>query len=88
MITAVWALAFLVLVIADLILLYMPDWPHRVGILLTIAALYGAFKFTVWYPDRGQGLGGGAVVAICGQQHGCHAVATALDNMAIRRPLG
>ena len=51
-ITAVWALAFLVLVIADLILIYMPEWPHRVGILLTIAALYGAFKFTAWYPDR------------------------------------
>ena len=53
-ITAVWALAFAVLVIADLILIYMPDWPHRVGILLTIAALYGAFKFTVWYPNRGK----------------------------------
>lgn len=51
-ITAVWALAFLVLVIADMILIYMPEWPHRVGILLTIAALYGAFKFTAWYPDR------------------------------------
>lgn len=51
-ITAVWALAFMVLVVADLILIYMPEWPPRVGILLTIAALYGAFKFTGWYPDR------------------------------------
>jgi hypothetical protein len=51
-ITAVWALAFVVLVIADLILVYMPDWPPRVGILLTIAAFYGAFKFTAWYPDK------------------------------------
>ncbi len=51
-ITAVWALAFAVLVVADLILIYMPEWPPRVGILLTIVALYGAFKFTGWYPDR------------------------------------
>lgn len=51
-ITAVWALAFAVLVIADLILIYLPDIPPRVGIWLTIAALVGAFKFTGWYPDR------------------------------------
>lgn len=53
-ITAVWALAFLGLVAADLILIYRPDWPPRVGILITIAALVGAVKFTGWYPERGE----------------------------------
>jgi hypothetical protein len=51
-ITAVWALAFTVLVLAELTLLYLPDVPPRVGILATIAALVGAVKFTSWYPAR------------------------------------
>jgi hypothetical protein len=51
-ITAVWALAFLVMVIADLVMLYMPDVPPRVGILTTVAAIVCAFKFTSWYPAR------------------------------------
>ena len=51
-ITAVWALAFLVLVAADLLLLYAPQLPPRVGILTTIVALIAAIKFTGWYPER------------------------------------
>jgi hypothetical protein len=51
-ITAVWALAFVVLVLAELTLLYLPDVPPRVGIIATIAALVGAVKFTSWYPAR------------------------------------
>lgn len=51
-ITGVWALAFAVLVVADLILVYMTQVPHRVGIIITVLALVGAFKFTSWYPDR------------------------------------
>jgi hypothetical protein len=57
-ITAVWALAFVALVIADLILIYMPDLPPRVGILITIAALVGAMKFTAWYPERARASSG------------------------------
>lgn len=53
-ITTVWALAFAVLVAADLVLLYLPEVPHRVGIIATILALVGAFKFTAWYPKRGR----------------------------------
>lgn len=53
-ITAVWALAFAILVVADLILIYRPDIPQHVGIWATIAALVGAFKFTKWYPQRVQ----------------------------------
>ncbi len=51
-ITAVWALAFVVLVIADLILIYRPDLPPRIGIVATVLALVGAIKFTAWYPER------------------------------------
>ncbi|QCO03737.1 hypothetical protein [Azospirillum argentinense] len=51
-ITGVWALAFLVLVIADLTLLYRPDLPPRFGIVATVLALVGAIKFTSWYPER------------------------------------
>lgn len=51
-ITAVWAAAFAVMVVADLIMLYLPNVPMKVGIWVTIAALYGAIKFTSWYPDR------------------------------------
>ena len=40
------------LVIADLIMLYVPDLPPRVGIIMTIVALVAAIKFTAWYPDR------------------------------------
>ena len=51
-ITAIWALAFSVVVIVELILLQWPEVPPRVGILVTIAALVGAVKFTSWYPER------------------------------------
>lgn len=51
-ITLVWLVAFAALVAADLVLLYLPDVPHKFGVLLTIGALYGAFKFTTAYPDR------------------------------------
>lgn len=52
LITLVWLAAFSVIVVADLILLYLPELPHKLSILLTIGALYGAFKFTMAYPDR------------------------------------
>lgn len=52
-ITSVWALAFFALILADVLLAYVPSVPPRVGILIIIAALYGAFKFTVRYPKRG-----------------------------------
>jgi hypothetical protein len=51
-ITMVWALAFVIMVIADLVLLYVPAWPPRFGIIATILALVGAIKFTGWYPER------------------------------------
>jgi hypothetical protein len=51
-ITGVWALAFVCIVAADLMMVYMPNVPLRVGIAVSIAALYGAYRFTGWYPKR------------------------------------
>jgi hypothetical protein len=30
----------------------VPDIPLRVGVIVSILALVGAYKFTVWYPAR------------------------------------
>ncbi len=49
-ITSVWALAFLLLVAADLVFVYEPQIPPRLGIILTVIALVGAIKFSNWYP--------------------------------------
>lgn len=54
-ITAVWALAFVVMVIAELALLYVPDLSPRIGMIAIILALVGAVKFTGWYPERVRG---------------------------------
>lgn len=51
-ITSVWALAFACIVAADLMMIYLPNVPLRVGIVITLAALYGAYRFTDWYPKQ------------------------------------
>jgi hypothetical protein len=51
-ITAVWSLAFAVMVAAELVLLYVPSIPPRAGIIAIVLALVGAVKFTGWYPKR------------------------------------
>ena len=51
-ITAVWALAFAIMVAADLVLITTPYLPPRFGIIATVLALAGAFKFTASYPER------------------------------------
>lgn len=45
-ISAVWAAAFAVLALAASIMAFMPQVPHGFGVLLTVAAIYGAFRFT------------------------------------------
>ncbi|MFT4119544.1 hypothetical protein [Bradyrhizobium sp.] len=50
-ITLVWLAAFAAIIAADLILLYLPDVPHKISVFLTIGALYGAYKFTMSYPE-------------------------------------
>lgn len=49
-ITAVWALAFAVMVGADLTMLYLPALSLKVGIAVTVIALLGAIRFTSRYP--------------------------------------
>lgn len=51
-ITWVWAAAFAVLVIADAVLLYVPDAPPAVGTVVIIGTLVAAVKFTAWYPKQ------------------------------------
>jgi hypothetical protein len=45
-------LAFACIVAADLMMIYVPNVPLRVGIVVTLAALYGAYRFTDWYPKQ------------------------------------
>jgi hypothetical protein len=51
-ISAVWALAFAIMVAAESALLYMPVMSRRAGVVAIILALVGAVKFTGWYPDH------------------------------------
>jgi hypothetical protein len=51
-ITGAWALAFALMVIAELALLYVPNFPKRAGIIVIVIALVGAVKFTGWYPEH------------------------------------
>lgn len=50
--TAAWALAFAVMVAADLILVHLPGLPPRVGVVMTVLALAGAVRSTAWYPEH------------------------------------
>ena len=51
-ISAVWAAAFVILVVADVVMAFFPAIPLWVGIVVTILALAGAIWFTRWYPQR------------------------------------
>lgn len=52
LISGVWGLAFLVMVIADIVMAYVPSLSRSFGIGLTIVAIVAAVKFTSWYPAR------------------------------------
>jgi hypothetical protein len=45
-------LAFAVMVLAEAAMLYVPGVPKRAGVVVTILAIYGAFRFTDSYPKR------------------------------------
>lgn len=49
--SAAWAMAFVVMVAADTVMAYVPEVPHSVSVLATVAVLYAAVKFTSWYAD-------------------------------------
>jgi len=51
-ITFAWARAFAAMVAADLLMTYVPAVPHSVGVIITVAALYAAVKFTGSYAQR------------------------------------
>jgi len=55
-ISGVWALAFLVLAIADHVMAHMPQVPLWIGIAASVGALVFAFWFTGWYPARARRL--------------------------------
>lgn len=49
---AAWALALGVLALVDLLLIVQPEVPTWIAVVLTLAALAGALKFTTWYLAR------------------------------------
>jgi hypothetical protein len=51
-VSAVWAAAFGALVLADIVMAYVPALPHSIGVVATAAALFAAVKFTSWYPGQ------------------------------------
>jgi|GraSoiStandDraft_60_1057301.scaffolds.fasta_scaffold389570_1 hypothetical protein len=50
-ITSAWALAFILMVMANLLLIYIPSLPLWTGIAIAFAARYTALYFTKWYPQ-------------------------------------
>jgi hypothetical protein len=54
-ISAAWAAAFAVLVLADLMMVYVPALPHEGGVVVTLVALSAAAWFTSWYPEQRRG---------------------------------
>jgi hypothetical protein len=51
-ITAVWAAAMAVVVLADLAMEYLPQIPLAIDTLVLVAALAVAIWFTRWYPEQ------------------------------------
>jgi hypothetical protein len=49
--SAAWALAFLLMVMANVLLIYVPGLPLWSGILIAFAARNTALYFTKWYPE-------------------------------------
>ena len=52
LLTAVWAVAFGLMVLSDVAMVYLPAIPLSVGVAVTVVAIAGAIWFTVWYPKR------------------------------------
>jgi hypothetical protein len=51
-ITWVWAGAFALMTVADLMMLFVPSLPTFIAIVVTILAIWGAARFTSWYPKH------------------------------------
>lgn len=52
LLTAVWAIAFGLMVLSDVAMVYLPAVPLWVGVAVTVLAIAGAIWFTTWYPER------------------------------------
>lgn len=52
--SGVWALAFLVLTVADHVMAHVPQVPLWIGVAVSVGALGFAIWFTGWYPARRQ----------------------------------
>jgi hypothetical protein len=50
--TAGWAVAFAVMVLAEIGILFIPGLPASVGIAAVVAAILGGLAFTDWYPKH------------------------------------
>jgi len=50
--TSGWAVAFCLIVLADVLMVYIPSIPLSIGIAVTLIALFGAFRFTKLYVQR------------------------------------
>jgi hypothetical protein len=51
-ITWVWTAAFLAMVIANVLTIYLPGLPLWAGLAIALAARNGAALFTKWYPKH------------------------------------
>jgi hypothetical protein len=51
-ITAVWTLAFLLMLMANLLMIYLPGLPLWSGLAIAFAARNSALYFTRWYPTH------------------------------------
>jgi hypothetical protein len=50
-ITTAWALAFVLMALANILLIYIPGLPLWSGIAIAFAARNSALVFTKWYPE-------------------------------------
>jgi hypothetical protein len=51
-ITLVWSLAFVLMVLANALLIYLPGLPLWCGLVIALAARNSALFFSKWYPER------------------------------------
>ena len=50
-IASAWAVAFLIMVIAEAAVVFISGLPEMLGIIAVVAALAGGVGFTLWYPS-------------------------------------
>ena len=61
--TMVWIAAFVMMLVADILMIYAPSLPLWVGVAIAFAARNGALYFTKWYPQYRRETYGGQTAA-------------------------